>query len=164
MTSAPSRPVVDKMVGHLVDVTREVFETMVNWPVEVQSPNYPEAQPPANVVSTVAFSGSLNGYVSVCVSQLAAGEIACALLLCEPEEAASQIQDAAGEMANMITGSVRSLMADGGETLGISTPIVTIGNDFATAAPRGALQVSLPFKKDQHTMYVHLVIQGDTKR
>ena len=32
---ATSTPVVDKMVGHLVDVTREVFETMVSWTVEL---------------------------------------------------------------------------------------------------------------------------------
>ena len=162
--AVPASPAAERMVGHIKDVTRDVFDTMLNWTVQVQAPDYPEAQPPANVVSTVAFSGSINGYASLCVSREAAVEIACALLGAEPVDVADQLQDAAGEMANMITGSVRSLMADSGETLAISTPIVTIGMDFATAAPRGAFQMSLPFSKDRHTMYVHLVIHGKARR
>ena len=60
------------------------------------------------------FAGTLSGYVSLCVSYDAALEIAQALLGSEADEAPAHVRDAAGEMANMIAGSVRTAMADRG--------------------------------------------------
>ena len=158
--AAPRTSVVEAMIGHVVDVTRDVFQTMVDRAVEFQAPTFGAGQPVANVVGTVGFAGSVSGYLSLCVSNEAALEITQALLGTDLDDAPSHIRDTVGEMTNMITGSVRSLMADSGETMGISTPIVTMGSDFSTVPPRDALQVVCTFTMGAHTLNVHLVIQG----
>jgi len=159
-TVAADAPVVEVMVTQLIAVTRDVFATMLDKTVEFGEPSYTGPQPSANVVATVGFAGTLSGYVSLCVSYEAALEIAQALLGSEADEAPALVRDAAGEMANMIAGSVRTAMADRGETVGISMPIVTVGTDFSTAALRDVSQAVCPFKVGQQNMFVYLVLQG----
>ena len=158
--AASAPPMVEVMVGALVDVTKDIFTTMLDRSVEFGAPTYTGPQPTANVVATVGFAGTLSGYVSLCVSKEAAFEIAQALLGSSAEEAHDHVRDAAGEMANMIAGSVRTQMTDKGETLGISTPIVTVGTDFSTAALRDVSQAVCPFKMGPHSLFVYLVVQG----
>ena len=158
--AASAPPMVEVMVGALVDVTKDIFSTMVDRTVEFGEPTYAGPQPTANVVATVGFAGTLSGYVSLCVSKEAAFEIAQALLGSSAEDAHEHVRDAAGEMANMIAGSVRTQMTDKGETLGISTPIVTVGTDFSTAALRDVSQAVCPFKMGPHSLFVYLVLQG----
>jgi len=67
-------------------------------------------------------------------------------------------------MANMIAGSVRTVMADRGENVGISTPIVTVGTDFSTAALRDVSQAVCPFKMGAHSLFVYLVLQGKGRK
>ena len=157
-TDAP--PMVEVMVVSLVDVTKDIFSTMLDRSVEFGQPTYTGPQPTANVVATVGFAGTLSGYISLCVSHDAALEIAQALLGGDADEAPAMVRDAAGEMANMIAGSVRTNMTDRGEQLGISTPIVTVGTDFSTAALRDVSQAVCPFKVGQQNMFVYLVLQG----
>lgn len=162
-TVAANAPLVEVMVTHLIDVTRDIFSTMIGRDVEFADPSYRGPQPTANVVSTVGFAGSLSGHVSLCLSQQAAMEIAQALLGCEPEEASEQFRDAAGEMANMIAGSLRTVMLERGETLGISTPIVTVGTDFSISSLRSVSQAVCPFTMGPQHLFVHLVLQGNAK-
>ena len=157
-TDAP--PKVQIMVASLVDVTKDIFSTMVDRGVEFGAPTFAGPQPTANVVATVGFAGTLSGYVSLCVSKEAAFEIAQALLGSSADEAHEHVRDAAGEMANMIAGSVRTAMTEKGEQLGISTPIVTVGTDFSTAALRDVQQAVCPFKMGPHPLFVYLVLQG----
>ena len=157
---ATAPPKVEIMVASLVDVTKDIFSTMVDRTVEFGEPTYAGPQPTANVVATVGFAGTLSGYVSLCVSKEAAFEIAQALLGSDADEAPEHVRDAAGEMANMIAGSVRTVMADRGENVGISTPIVTVGTDFSTAALRDVSQAVCPFKMGTHSLFVYLVLQG----
>ena len=161
-TDAP--PMVEVMVGALVDVTRDIFSTMLDRAVTFAEPTYAGPQPTANVVATVGFAGTLSGYVSLCVSKEAALEIAQALLGSSADEAHEHVRDAAGEMANMIAGSVRTQMTDKGESLGISTPIVTVGTDFSTAALRDVSQAVCPFKMGPHSLFVYLVLQGKGRK
>ena len=157
-TDAP--PMVEVMVVSLVEVTKDIFSTMLDRSVEFGQPTYAGPQPTANVVATVGFAGTLSGYISLCASHDASLEIARALLGSDADEAAAMVRDAAGEMANMIAGSLRTQMTDKGETLGISTPIVTVGTDFSTAALRGVAQAVCPFKMGSHSLFVYLVLQG----
>ena len=161
---ATDTPIVEVMVASLIDVTRDIFATMVDRKVEFAEPTYAGPQPTANVVATVGYAGTLSGYVSLCVSKEAALEIAQALLGSSADEAHEHVRDAAGEMANMIAGSVRTQMTDKGETLGISTPIVTVGTDFTTAALRDVCQAVCAFKMGTHSCFVYLVLQGKGRR
>ena len=164
-TVAADAPVVEVMVTQLIAVTRDVFATMLDKTVEFGEPSYTGPQPSANVVATVGFAGTLSGYVSLCVSYEAALEIAQALLGSEADEAPALVRDAAGEMANMIAGSVRTAMADRGETVGISMPIVTVGTDFSTAALRDVSQAVCPFKMGTYdNLFVYLVLQGKGRK
>ena len=153
-------PMVEVMVASLVDVTKEIFSTMLDRTVEFGAPTFAGPQPTANVVATVGYAGTLSGYISLCVSKDAALEIAQALLGSDADEAPEHVRDAAGEMANMIAGSVRTVMADRGENVGISTPIVTVGTDFSTAALRDVSQAVVPFKMGPHNLFAYLVLQG----
>ena len=157
-TDAP--PMVEVMVVSLVDVTKDIFSTMLNRAVEFGEPSFKGPQPTANVVATVGYAGTLSGYISLCVSHDAALEIAQALLGSDADEAPAHVRDACGEMANMIAGSVRTAMTEKGEQVGISTPIVTVGTDFSTAALRDVSQAVCPFKMGTHSLFVYLVLQG----
>ena len=159
-TVATDAPVVEVMVTQLVAVTRDIYATMLDKTVEFGEPTYAGPQPTANVVATVGFAGTLSGYVSLCVSTKPRSRSRRRSSAASADEAPAHVRDAAGEMANMIAGSVRTAMPDRGETLGISTPIVTVGTDFSTAALRDVSQAVCPFRVGPHNMFVYLVLQA----
>ena len=83
---ATASPKVEVMVASLLDVTKDIFSTMVDRSVEFGEPTYAGPQPTANVVATVGFAGTLSGYVSLASIAAAASFPLAVYLLQRPDQ------------------------------------------------------------------------------
>jgi chemotaxis protein CheX len=150
------------MAEALIDVVVEVFDTMIGKKLVPSGPPRHEApRPNASVVGTVGFAGSASGLVCFGTSRAAALEITGAMLSLDPVHVSDDMPDAIGEVANMITGSFRTRMAQDGNGWSITMPVVTVAEDMLVRYSSSARRTVCPFTMGAHTVFVELVLQGE---
>jgi chemotaxis protein CheX len=107
------------------------------------------------VVSTVQIVGEWQGAVRLNVD-LGLARQACANLMgVEPNNLSPQdIQDAAGELANMVGGSIKRLCAPASR---LSLPSVAMGRDFAFTVAQGTVIQESSFSHPCGTLTVSVI-------
>jgi chemotaxis protein CheX len=142
-----SAETLDKMVVSAVD---KFFDTMLSAPVSFEeavefsasegnnpdpakSPIAPASGP--LVVGMVGFIGSLNGVIYLYLSDSFAREVTCNFLGMEPDELETEdhetVNDALGEMANMIAGTFKNVLCDEGFNCRLTIPSILRGSKFS---------------------------------
>ena len=113
----------------LLDVAiREVFELMLGEQLTV-SGDAPEHQQPA-ITAMVGLAGQVCGVMSIRCSVQAATRMACKMLGAEPAPDSPEVQDAFGEICNMIAGNFKNKIAGLGDNCMLSVPTVVTGSDY----------------------------------
>lgn len=99
-----------------MDIAREDMMALVDqtWQTLFGDP-IAETEPPAiptwDIRSQIAIEGAWNGLVTFLFPAFAAEQIACRMLEAKPGElAVEEILDAAGEMANILAGNLKSML------------------------------------------------------
>ena len=106
----------------MFDSTKEVFETMVFMDMEKAAEPLPSIEGDA-ILSSITFTGDIEGCMSLCCSTDCARLIAQNMLGMEPEEqiSNSDISDAMGEIVNMVIGSIKGKVQESMGTINLST-------------------------------------------
>ena len=107
------------------------------------------------VVSAVQIVGDWQGAVRLDIDMELARQ-ACANLtgIDKTELSLQDIRDAAGELANMVGGSVKALCAD---TAKLSLPTVAIGHDFEFSFSQGTVVQALSFSHSTGALTVNVI-------
>ncbi|MFC1763084.1 chemotaxis protein CheX [Planctomycetota bacterium] len=112
----------------LVTAAKEIFETMVFMNVGLVTHDKGRTTDDV-VLSTITFSGDVEGCLGVCCDQASATAIALNMLGMSPNDPldTADIDDAMGEIANMVMGSIKSLTSDIFGEIQLSIPTVIKG-------------------------------------
>lgn len=124
----PIADVREFMTHHLM----EVFETMLSLKARPASKSG-GPQLGDRITGSVGFAGeTVTGAVYVHLSTPFANQAAAAMLGLPPEETAgeSDVNDVVGEIANMLTGGLKSWLCDAGAECAVSTPAIIRGTAF----------------------------------
>jgi chemotaxis protein CheX len=149
----------------LTKATEEVFETMVFRQLTSLLPIEGDAlRPQSNVVGTVGFAGGASGLVAFYSTTAAARSIAGSMLGMEAAQVNGEMVDAIGEITNMIAGSFRTKMVAQGHNWAISVPTVTVGSDFYIKPLVNGRRVLIPFKMDEHEVFVELIMTEPSEK
>ena len=150
---------MQRLIGHLVKSTQEVFETMVFESVALGTPIEGEAlRPRSNVVGQVAFTGKASGIVAFYSTLDTAKSIVGSMLGTTPDQVDGELPDAIGEISNMIAGAFRSQVTSDGHPCDIAIPTVTVGSDFYTKPVANCQRVLCPFKFRGGEVFVELIL------
>lgn len=111
----------------------EVFDTMLSLKVCPQSPNPLPTDREGEVVSSVGFIGQVTGAVYLyCTVGYAKTLTSRMLGLAEAEvDSPEMVNDALGELSNMIVGSVKSRLCDRGSLCTLSVPSIVRGHQLS---------------------------------
>lgn len=144
-----------KLAKPFVDATVNILSTMAMITPTVQKPYLKTTNKAlgdvTGIVGVTSQSGH-NGVISVTFSK------ACAIavvknLIGEIEDVVQDVQDAVGELTNMISGQARQRLVDMGITLSSATPTVIMGDGHSiTHVTRKNIMV-VPFLTD-HGQFV----------
>ncbi|MES2309921.1 MAG: chemotaxis protein CheX [Verrucomicrobiota bacterium] len=114
--------------------------------------DYPEiANPPFTadgVVGSVSVTGKLNGVVYLVFPPHLARKVCDSILGDDPSRSNQEENDVIGEFTNMVTGNLKSKMADKGFNCKLSIPTVLRGNPISIDVAEGNLSLSNQFKVD----------------
>jgi len=111
------------------------------------------------VTAVAGLTGNkVSGAFVVSFSREALFKIVCALFGSCPREITEEVEDAAGEMANMICGAFRRRFEKQGITLSASTPSIVTGKDYHIHTLCKSDLLALEFDLSGHPLIVEFCL------
>jgi chemotaxis protein CheX len=125
-------PVMIDDLDHLVSsAVASVFRTMLNLPVEEETESASPAEGEAQIAGSVGFIGVVSGVVFIYSTVTFARNVTSRMLGAEHAVTGEEmVNDAFGEITNMIVGHIKSRLADRGMTCVLTIPSILRGTNF----------------------------------
>jgi chemotaxis protein CheX len=152
----------EELAGFVINATKEVFDTMVMMTLE---DSYPLKEPVTtfhcSVTGMVGLAGTYTGILSIHVPQPLALRITSNMLGMDVEEVSDDVNDALGEIANMLGGSVKQVLSKGGLDINLSIPTVISGEDYTINSMSDSDCVVIPFLNEGERFLVGLKLRKE---
>lgn len=144
--------------GFMTKSVLHVFATMLSIRLDVLPPEEEVTFEGEKVVGSVNFVGKMNGVVHIHVTDVFAKQMTASMLGIKPEQVRSvaNIDDAIGELTNMLGGNLKSRLADHGFPCVLSIPSVTRGKDFNIQNVEGTRKERIGFRAQTNSLLVEL--------
>lgn len=126
---------------------QEVFGLMLGE--RLDTPPEPAPENSLDVTSMVGLAGSLCGLLTLRCSSKSAALMATKMLGADGAGAKSQMEDAVGEVCNMVAGNFKNKISGIGDGCKLSVPTVITGSNY-----------SLCTLANDYTMEINLLFQG----
>jgi chemotaxis protein CheX len=151
-----------EMARYIIDATKEVFSTMMVMEVEDQYPmEAPVTTFHCSITGMVGLAGSYTGILSIHCPATLAMKITSNMLGMEVEEVGEDVNDALGEIANMLGGHVKQVLSKGGSDLNLSIPTVISGETYTISSVSDD-SVIIPFRFEDEKFLVGLTIRKES--
>jgi chemotaxis protein CheX len=152
----------DQLAKYVIDATQEVFATMVMMdPLD----EYPLAEPvnrfKCSITGMVGFAGIYSGVISIHCPVVLALKITSSMLGMECDKVDDDLNDAIGEIANMLGGGVKQVLSKGGMDIKLSIPTVISGEDYTVNSLSGMDCVVIPFSLENEKFLVGLTLKKE---
>jgi chemotaxis protein CheX len=151
-------------MDHLISsAVSAVFGTMLNLPVRKESEVAPIKDPETLIAGSVGIIGIVTGVVFVYSTTSFARKIAREMLGPEGEQASDEmVNDAFGEITNMIVGNIKSRLADRGMTCALTIPSIMRGSDFTIESTSSTRRRISTFQCDDNRVVVEVLIKPNS--
>lgn len=115
----------------LIEATQEIFSSMLMLEVTPgPASNAPHGPFRRSVTAMVGLAGSTKGLVAIHLGYEEAKAVTGSFLGMEVEEVDEDVRDAIGELANMLGGSIKSVLDEGGSEIKLSIPSAISGEEY----------------------------------
>lgn len=152
----------EQLARYVISSTREVFSTMVMMD---PSDDLPLSEPinrfKCSITGMVGFAGTYSGVISIHCPVSLALKITSSMLGMECDEVNDDLNDAIGEIANMLGGSVKLVLSKGGLDVKLSIPTVISGEDYTVNSLSDIDCVVIPFNLDGEKFLVGLTLKKE---
>ena len=109
-----------------------------------------------DVSGVIQFAGDATGCVAVTFPARLAATIYSRMVGEEIAEAAEEVRDAVGEIANMVAGGAKAALFDKGFAVRIAVPTIVTGKNHSIAHRSDGPYLVVPFEFDDHTFWLEL--------
>jgi len=152
----------DDMARHVIDATKEVFSTMVMMDLEDSFPlNESVNTFHCSVSGMVGMAGTYTGILAIHCPQSLALRITSNMLGMAVDEVGEDVNDALGEIANMLGGYVKMVLSKGGMDINLSIPTVISGEEYSINAMSDSDCVVVPFTHEEERFLVSLKLRKE---
>jgi chemotaxis protein CheX len=142
----------------LADATSEVFEIMVG--TSLASVTEESFRVVADFTAMVGIAGGLCGVLGLRASSESATRMAAKMLGCDEVGLNENVQDAFGEICNMIAGNFKSKVAGMADRCALSVPTVISGKDYALYSLANGERFEVLFSFEGNPLSVTLDLHG----
>lgn len=152
----------DDLEKILEDATTSVFSTMLNFQIEPGKLQGSFFNGETHIAGAVGFTGGYNGIIYLYCGASFARRVTCCLLGMRDDEIEDDdmVNDAMGELTNMIAGSVKSKLDNNGDQCTMTIPSVVRGADFRIEPVTGVRRRSLFFKCNDGVVMTEALIKS----
>ncbi|MDO9307855.1 MAG: chemotaxis protein CheX [Deltaproteobacteria bacterium] len=152
----------EQLASYVISATQDVFSTMIMMDVVDEFPmKEPVSRFKCSITGMVGFAGTYSGVISIhCPVELAL-KITSNMLGIECDEVNDDLNDAIGEIANMLGGSVKQVLSKGGLDVKLSIPTVISGEDYTVNSLSDSDCVVIPFVVEDYKLLVGLTLKKE---
>jgi chemotaxis protein CheX len=137
---------------------QNVFETMLQLPVQLGEPHLKNNQSPAYDVSgIIGMSGDVEGVVVLSFPTTTAERVVSLFTGTELSQTHEDFADAVGELVNMVSGGAKAQFP--GKHVAISCPSVVIGSDHLVIGRKDVVSITIPCSSDVGDFAVEVSIK-----
>ncbi|RNC71816.1 MAG: chemotaxis protein CheX [Desulfuromonadales bacterium] len=154
----------EELVGHIVGSIKNIFSTMIfiddiadDYPLEK-----PESHFTCSISGMVGLGGDVSGMVGIHIPEEFAKIATASMLGMEVSEIESDgdVNDAVGEITNMLAGEMKMLFTGKGLAACLSTPSIVAGKEYTVEVVSSGTAVVVPFTHAGHRFLATLQIEG----
>jgi len=140
--------------------TCDVFATMFGLELDPETARVGRsaADQHAGIIVTLGLTGARKGSGQLLFEPALACRLASAMLMAEYTSVDDDVVDALAETGNMVVGNVKNLLETRLGPMGLSTPAVVYGGEFATRTAGDPEWVILPFRCGDDSLIVQLTL------
>ena len=159
MISPPEQ--IDQIQELAQSAVRDVFQTMLSLQVLPREPSPLLPDPEGEIVSSVGFIGDITGIIYLYARVSFARVLTSRMLgLDEAEvESGEMINDALGELSNMVVASVKSHLCDRGLPCTLTIPSIVRGQKLSVEKPSQVKSRVIAFANGEHHFLVELFVK-----
>jgi chemotaxis protein CheX len=144
----------------IIESTAEIFSTMVMMEVTVEDESPPAGRPLIDTISgIIGLAGTYKGVLAIHLPNPVALAITASFLGLEVDEINEDVEDAVGELANMLGGSVKSILSEKGRDIDLSLPTTIAGKDYHFQPTKEGEMILTSFACDAGTFTVELQLE-----
>ena len=149
-----------ELIPRVVEATVEIFTGMVMMEIEQDGEPFQELGTLENgITGMVGLAGTHKGMLAVHFPNELAMAITTSFLGMEVEGINEDVQDAVGEIANMLGGNVKTILTDRGYDIQLSLPSTISGEEYTFLPDNELDQVIIPFRAPSGTFFVELELE-----
>ena len=154
-----------KFIKPFIDATGFVLETMAFTRVQPGKPFLKkEKTAKGDVSSVIGLTGEINGSFSISFPEKSILTIYSNMFGEEIKEVGEEICDAAGEIANIISGHARQKLEEIGKSLKAAIPSVVMGKNHIIEHYSNSPSVAVPFKNDSGQFTIEICFEEKLNR
>lgn len=135
------------------ETVQEVFARMLGLQIEPTNPQIPESGLGEDRTAIVGFSGAMRGSCEVQVNEQAARAVASAMLGTPVDDAAS-LDDAIGEICNMVGGGWKDRVPSLSSLCALSPPTIISGRAYKVHMTRPSDKITRTYHFDGHLLFL----------
>jgi chemotaxis protein CheX len=154
-----------KRIEQLEELTRqavpEVFQVMLSMELTAEAPSSAPLAPVGEIIGSVGFTGEATGIVCLYASLAFAKVITSRMLGMELAEVAADemVNDAFGELSNMVVGHVKSRLCDAGLRCILTIPSIVRGEHLKVEGPSQVGRKVIGFRNHEHCLWAEVLVK-----
>ena len=139
----------------------EIFKQMLGLEIKREAPRSLDSDPTGQIISSVGFIGQANGVIYLSAGLHFARVITGKMLgLPEAEvDPGDMVNDAVGELSNMVVGRVKSRLCDRGWSCKLTIPSIVRGQQLSVEGLPSVTRKVLGFANCKNRLLAEILIQ-----
>lgn len=144
----------------IIESTHEIFSTMVMMEISVSDEKMADRRVLSDSISgIIGLAGTHKGVLAIHLPKIVAMAITGSFLGMEVTEVGADVEDAIGELANMLGGNVKTILSEKGRDIELSMPTTISGKEYDFQPTKDADQHIIPFITEAGGFIVELQLE-----
>lgn len=144
----------------IIESAKEIFSSMIMMEIQVSDEASGEHQALQDSISgIIGLAGMRKGVLAIHLPKEVALAITGSFLGMEVTEIDADVEDAVGELANMLGGNVKTILSERGRDIELSMPSTISGRHYDFQSNKEAERISIPFFCDFGKFSVELQLE-----
>ncbi len=133
----------------IIETAKEIFSTMLMVEISEKAGGTDESiNLDDNVSGVIGLAGTHKGVLAIHLPNITAKKLTASFLGMGEDEVEDDIDDAVGEIANMLGGNVKSLLSSKGRDIELSLPSIIKGKGYTFHTKGNVERIVIPFSCD----------------
>jgi chemotaxis protein CheX len=153
---------VENLPDKIMASVQEIFSSMVVMDILPGAPILGEINPlQSTITGMIGLAGTHKGMLAIHLPEALAKKVTGNFLGMDVDEIDNDVQDAIGELANMLGGSIKAILSENGKDIKLSMPSTICGQEYRFQSHYEGESVIVPFAAEDSQFLVELRIKKE---